>query len=281
MRIGVFMKIFARRRGEEVLDAVVSSGFRWVHFTLQPFCGEALPREISSELLRAIKQALTQRNLEIASFSGTFNMAHPSEAFRREFLERFEVACHACRHLRGKIVALCTGTRDPQDMWRYHPANATKEAWRDMRTTLEAALLIAEKHDLILAFEPEVNNVVNSLEAACRLLREVPHPRLAVIFDPVNLIDEQGTHVATELFRKAATSLADRIVLAHAKDVINHALPSAGDKPIIDYRQYLRFLCGIRFQGALLIHSVAEKDLPQVTELLYQAALEEGINIQF
>jgi hypothetical protein len=45
-----------------------------------------------------------------------------------------------------------------------------------------------EKNDLVLAFEPESENVVNSATRARDLLNELQKPRLRVVIDPANLI---------------------------------------------------------------------------------------------
>ena len=71
------------------------------------------------------------------------------------------------------MVTLCTGTRDPDDMWRAHPDNATPGAWRDSVEQIAAALAVAEAHGVTLAFEPEHNNVVRDAPAGRRLLDEL------------------------------------------------------------------------------------------------------------
>ena len=60
------------------------------------------------------------------------------------------------------MITLCTGSRDPVNMWKWHPDNDSKEAWDDMVRSIETALIAAEKNNLILAFEPESENVANS-----------------------------------------------------------------------------------------------------------------------
>ena len=94
--------------------------------------------------------------------SGTFNMAHPDPAVRRDGLTKFEVLCGITARFRIPDITLCTGTRDPVNMWKWHSDNDSKGARADMVQSIESALIAAEKNNLVLAFEPESENVVNS-----------------------------------------------------------------------------------------------------------------------
>jgi sugar phosphate isomerase/epimerase len=72
---------------------------------------------------------LNERNLTMAAVSGTFNMIHPNPRKRRDGLRRLGVLAGACGQLGTSVITLCTGTRDPEDMWRSHPENDVPEAW--------------------------------------------------------------------------------------------------------------------------------------------------------
>ena len=63
-------------------------------------------------------------------------------------------------------------------MWRWHPDNDSTEAWNDLVESLEIALDDAKRHDVILAFEPEPDNLVNSIDRAGRLLDQL-HTRIS------------------------------------------------------------------------------------------------------
>jgi len=54
-------------------------------------------------------------------------------------------------------------------MWKWHSDNDSKEAWDDLVQSIESALVVAEKNKLILAFEPESENVANSAFRARKL----------------------------------------------------------------------------------------------------------------
>jgi sugar phosphate isomerase/epimerase len=187
-----------------------------VQFNLSCAGLEPLPKNVPSELARRIADSANLAKVELSAISGTFNMAHPDPVDRRGNLIKFEVLCEVAARLHIPVITLCTGTRDPVNMWRWHPENDSQEAWDDMVQSIESALIAAEKNNLVLAFEPESENIVNSATRARKLLNEFRHPRLRIVIDPANLIS-QGCN-QKEVLDEAFALLGDSIVIAHAKD---------------------------------------------------------------
>ena len=111
-----------------------------------------------------------------------------SESRLAENLRRLDVLASACRWLDTRIITLCTGTRDPDDMWKWHPENVRRGRLGSPGAIMRAATEIADRHEVTLAFEPERNNVVNSVAKARMLLDEIGSPWLKVVIDPANLI---------------------------------------------------------------------------------------------
>jgi len=169
MKIGIFAKTFSRPTIEELFQAIASYGIYSVQFNLSCAGLETLPENVSCDLVQRITDAAEQATVNLAAISGTFNMAHPNPAVRRNGLEKFEILCEVTAQLRIPVITLCTGTRDPANMWKWHSDNDSKEAWDDLVQSIESALVVAEKNKLILAFEPESENVANSAFRARKL----------------------------------------------------------------------------------------------------------------
>jgi sugar phosphate isomerase/epimerase len=72
-------------------------------------------------------------------------------------------------------------------MWAAHPDNDTPAAFEDMLGAMAAAVQIATEHEIVLAFEPEVSNVVDTAAKARRLLDHFDSPFLKVVIDGANL----------------------------------------------------------------------------------------------
>jgi sugar phosphate isomerase/epimerase len=212
-----------------------------------------------------VREAATSRNVALAAVSGTFNMAHPDEGVRQDGLRRLGVIAGACRRLGTSTITLSTGTRDQENMWRRHPDNTTPEAWRDMLATMQAALETAEESGVTLAFEPEINNVVDSAEKGRRLLDEMRSPRLKVIMDAANLFDADDParrlSRSEEILHEAFELLGSDVVIAHAKDVRSSGEFVAAGKGDLDYDLYLEHLVEADFDGPLILHGLGEEEV--------------------
>jgi sugar phosphate isomerase/epimerase len=272
MRRGIFAKTFARPSVEEVFDAVRAHGLDAMQFNLSVAGLASLPDSIPPELADRVRTAARARELDIAAVSGTFNMAHPDPQARASGLRRLDVLAGACGGLGTGVITLCTGTRDPEDMWRRHAGNTTTEAWQDMRATIIDAIAIAERHDVVLAVEPEISNVVDNPAAARRLLDELRSPRLRVVIDPANLFDagDPSRRVANSeaVLTEAFELLAGDIVLAHAKDVTEDGAFAAAGQGDVDWERYLTLLDGSGYTGALIMHGLDEADVAGSTAFL-------------
>jgi sugar phosphate isomerase/epimerase len=163
-----------------------------------------------------------------------------------------------------KVIAICTGTRDREDHYRYHPDNGSPEAWRDMLACVREAVEIARQSDVTLAFEPEVSNIVDSAAKARRLLDEIGSPHLKVTMDAANLFHAGELPRMGEILKSAFALVGGDIIVAHAKDIIQdgEAGQEAAGHGLLDYELYLSLLRSYHFRGPLLLHSLSEAQMP-------------------
>jgi sugar phosphate isomerase/epimerase len=260
--LGIFAKLFSRPTPEENLDAVRSHGLGVVQYNLACAGLPSLPEQIEPRLAKQIGAAAAARGVTLAAVSGTFNMIDPVRERRDAGMRRLKQLAGACALLGTKVITLCTGTRDPDDMWRGHPANGRPDAWDDLLAAMDQALAIAEEHDLWLAIEPETANVVDSPARARRLLAEMGSPRLKVIINPANLFHVADLPHQRAILEAAFDLLGPDIVLAHAKDVrvvggaVHHVTAGTG---VLDYPYYLTLLRDIPVP--LIVHGLAETEV--------------------
>jgi sugar phosphate isomerase/epimerase len=263
MQLGIHIGTFRRPTWQAALDAVRSHGLSCVHFNLKVVGAESMPLGIDDALCTTITGEIAARRLAMGTISGTFNMIHPDPEKRRDGLARLDVLASAAQRLGTSVITLSTGTRDPDDMWRAHPENNTPEAWRDLVASIAAALEIAEAHDVTLAFEPEVSNVIDSAAKARRLLDEFRSPRLKVVMDGANLFHAGELPRMHEILDEAFELLGPEIVLGHAKDLDRDG--EAGQIPagqgLLDYDHYLALFRKVDFRGPLILHSLQEADV--------------------
>ena len=166
------------------------AGFATTQFNLACAGLPAMPDAVPPEALARVRAAAASTGVTLAALSGTYNMAHPDPGVRANGLRQLEVVMEAAAALAVPLVTLCTGTRNAEDQWAYHPDNADPSAWADMAAEIAKALDLAERHVVDLGIEPEQANIVTSAADAVRLIAELGSPRLRIVLDPANLFEQ-------------------------------------------------------------------------------------------
>lgn len=261
MKLGIFHKVFARPTLEESLDRVQAAGLEAVQLDLTAVGID--PAALTDADCERISAAHATRGIEIAALSGTFNIIDPDVENRRAGMRWLAALVAASGGLGTELIAFCTGTRNPDWLWGGHPDNSTAGAWADMLAAMEEAVAIVEAQGAILAFEPEVNNVVDSAQKARRLLDEMRSKHLQVVIDGANLFHAGELPRMREILDEAFDLLGDSIRLAHAKDLERDgdAGHQAAGTGLLDYDHYLALLRQIGFDGSLILHSLAEEQV--------------------
>ena len=269
MRLGIFARTFSRPTLEEVFNAVREHQLDCVQFNLACAGLPPLPEAIAPSLAIRIREASMSRGIEIVAVSGTYNMIHPDPQVQQTGLRRLRTLAAACQSLGTSVITICTGTRDPADMWHWHPENASSQTWSDLLRAMEAALHIAEEEQVTLAFEPERANVVSTAAHGHALLVAMQSPRLKVVIDPANLIVPGDERQMSQVLDEVFDLLGEHIVIAHAKDRGADDTFRAAGEGILDYDHYLRLLQTSAFTGPLIIHGLTEEQVDAALQFLY------------
>jgi sugar phosphate isomerase/epimerase len=258
MQLGIFARTFDGDRIEPLLDAAAAHGLRHIHFNLKCVGVPTIPETIDETLCRNIHSAFQKRGMKMVALSATFNAIDPDKALRRQQTRRTSDLIRACKLLGTDAVSLCTGTRDPADMWRHHPENASPAAWNDLVETLEELLPVAEAENVVLGIEPEVANVIDSARKARRLLDQLRSPCLKIIFDAANLFWPDKLENMTATLEEAVDLLGPDIAMAHAKDITGDEAKKqqAAGTGRLDWPTLFRLLKRARFDGPLILHNL-------------------------
>jgi sugar phosphate isomerase/epimerase len=264
VQVGVLLATFRQGTLEARLDAAKACGLECAQISMDCANLPAMPDHISRELAERIRREAAARGIAVAAVQGTFNMSHPDPEHRGTGLRRLRVLAEACLEMGTSRIHVCTGTRDRDNMWRRHPDNDSPQSWREMAACMREAADIARQANVVLAFEPEVNNVVDSARKARLLLDEIASPHLKVTIDPANIFHAGDLPRMTEILDEAFALLGKDIVLAHAKDLDHDgdAGHLAAGKGKLDYDRYVALLRDYNFKGPLLLHGLSEAQVP-------------------
>lgn len=262
--LGLLAPEFPHASLAENLDAIAAVGAPAVQFDLACAVGETLPAAVDEATIARIRAGFAARGLTLAALSGTYNMIDPDAGRRAAGRAGLQRLIPVAARLGCPLVTLCTGTRDPDDMWRRHPDNDRPEAFRDLVAELRAALPVAEAHGVTLAVEPEVSNTIDSAVKARRLLDEIGSRRLKVVMDGANIFHEGELPRMRAVLNEAFALLGRDIALAHAKDLDRDG--EAGHLPAglgrLDYPYYLELIARSGFSGALILHALTPEQAP-------------------
>jgi sugar phosphate isomerase/epimerase len=270
MKIGIMARTFGQPTLKEMLDAIVSHDIYYIQFGFNCVALPELPESIDFSLCDEIRNEMAKHKITMSGMSGTFNMIDPDVKKRQAGLKGLERVLSACNPMGTSIITLCTGTKDPDNMWRRHPDNDSEEAWNDLVSSMGEALKAAEKYNVILAIEPEVSNVIDSAIKARRLIDEFKSPHLKVCMDGANIYHKGELPRMREILDEAFDLLGDHIVIAHAKDLDHDGdaghLPAG--KGLLDYRHYLSLFKKHNIDVPIILHGLAESDVDNCVKFL-------------
>lgn len=270
MQVGTMSGTFKRETLEETLDASLAQGI----FHLQFNWGSAHPSgplpEVIDEIANYAGAEFRKRNMVVSAVAGNANMVDIEPKKRQKAIDKLLMIIPACAKIGTTVIATCTGSRDPESMWRNHPDNQSDTTWKTLRNTLEKILPAAEAAGIDIAFEPEYNNVCQNARLSRKLIDEMASPRLKVVMDAANIFGKDDLSRMTEVLDEAFDLLGDYIAIAHGKD-LDHGgdaghLPAGTGK--LDYAHYVKLLCGLSFDVPVILHGLTEEQLPESAAML-------------
>ncbi len=264
MQIGIFARTFEAPTLAEVLDAVAAHGIRHIQFNVSCMGPADMPDGPDAAAFSRARQQMIARNIEAVSLSATYNMIHPDPAVRDQGMRRLQLRAAHAADLGTDLLTLCTGTRNPHNMWAGHPQNDSPEAWSDLLAAIGQALTVASEHNVRLGIEPEVSNVVSSPGKARQLLDTMQSQRLTIVMDGANVFPAGTIHRQRQVLDETFDLLGEHIALAHAKDLSRdgEAGHEAAGTGLLDYDHYLELLHRSGYRGALVLHSLSPDQVP-------------------
>lgn len=278
MQVGIMSGHIKRPTLEESLDAILALDIRHMQFNMSTANLQGPLEEEIESAGPIIRRELKNRDMVISALGGPVNMVHIDSEKRQQAIERMRLLIDVCKHVGTSVIATCTGSRDPESMWRHHPDNASPEAWQVLRQTLEQILPIAEQANVTIAFEPEINNVCSDASKSRKIIDEMQSENLKVVMDAANIFGENDLPRMREVLDEAFDLLGEHIAMAHGKDLdhggdAGHLAAGTGK---LDYAHYVSLLCALPFDVAVILHGLTEEQVPASVAMLrkHAAAIE-------
>jgi sugar phosphate isomerase/epimerase len=226
-----------------------------------------VPETLDEATCVQIRAEFEQRDLTMVGVSATYNTIHPDESRRAAETARARRVIELAPALGTDLVTLCTGTRDPEDMWRAHPGNEAPEAWDDLLVTLEVLHEAAQAAGVYLGVEPEAANVVSSAARARDLVERVGMERIRIVLDPANLLTAGTLGRQDEILTEAFELLTPYLIQVHAKDIDEGGHLAAG-RGRLDYGLYFRLLAERRVTVPVIMHELEEDDASRARDFV-------------
>lgn len=163
---------------------------------------------ITDENIALIKK----QHFDISILGCYIDLACPNDEQWKRQLKEFENALRIASILKAGAVG--TETSDCTE------ENRAKQFARVVEA-LEYLLPVAEQYGIPIAIEPVIRHTINTPNQMKRLMDLFKSEYLKTIFDPVNLLDDQGENNRFSFFENAISTYGDRIAAMHVKDTIH------------------------------------------------------------
>lgn len=275
--LGAFARIFKRTTAAELAAAFAEHGLKQVQLNLSALGVPTIPSEESLAALdlHSIGASFTAYGAALWGISATYNTAHPDSERRSAETGRAAAFIAALRDSGAVAATLCSGSRNPTDMWGRHPDTSSDDAWRDFRESLDALIPAARTAGVLLAIEPEPANTVSDVDRAVRLLTELgaESRQVGFILDPANLITDVEPGLHRQTLQRAFDVLGPRAICVHAKDTVPWSATLAG-RGVLDYELVAGLYHALPQQIPLIIQDTSERELPAVADLLRRVVFQ-------
>ncbi|WP_382309373.1 sugar phosphate isomerase/epimerase family protein [Herbiconiux sp. UC225_62] len=269
--LGAFARIFSRPTVNDLAVAFEDHALTQVQLNLSALGLPTIPRgdELRRLDVAAIQRTFGLHGSTVWGVSATFNTAHPDPDVRKHDTADAARFIAALGDSGAVAATLCSGSRDPANMWGRHPDTASEAAWSDFRRSLDALLPSAEAAGVLLAIEPEPANTVSGTDRALRLIDELgpDADTIGFILDPANLIDGVAADDRRSTLERAFDALGDRAICVHAKDTVPWAQTLAG-AGVVDYDLVGRLHAALPQPVPVVIQDASETEIDAVAALV-------------
>ncbi|MEO8242481.1 MAG: sugar phosphate isomerase/epimerase [bacterium] len=218
MQSGIFTGYFPYGL-EETARRIRSHGFNTVQLDLHFKDIDLSAGQITDAKAKQVRDTFRDQNLPICCLSGYTNIIHPDLAHRKANVDRLKELLRNARKFGTPYVISETGTYNTESEWMSDPKNKSEEGFEMCRKVISELSQVAYDHGAQFLLETYVNNVVGSVEETVKMFAQVDHPGLGLLMDPTNYFEDHNIDKMDFILDQVFDTLADKVKIAHAKDV--------------------------------------------------------------
>ncbi len=303
MQSGIFTGYFPYGL-EETARKIRSHGFNTVQLDLHFKDIDLSAGTLDKQKTKRVRDTFRAHDLPICAVSGYTNLIHPDPEQRTANVQQLKEIIRNARDLGSPYVISETGTYNTESDWMSDPKNKSEEGFETCRAVLSELAQEAYDHGAVFCLETYVNNVVGSVEETVRMFAQVDHPGLGLLMDPTNYFESHNIDAMDKVINQVFDTLADKIRIAHAKDVAragddksekhadigdadalaSHTFRGVGEIVLnapgtgaLNYDLYLRRLSEKHPNIPVIIEHLDEADVPRAKTFLDDKFLAHGL----
>jgi sugar phosphate isomerase/epimerase len=289
---------------QEVADRIRAAGFNTVQLDLHFKDIDLSFGQITAAKAKLVRDTFRDQNLPISCVSGYTNIIHPDLTHRKANVDRLKEIIRNARAFGTPYVISETGTYNTESEWMSDPKNKSEEGFDICAKTIKELAQEAYDHGSMFLLETYVNNVVGSVEETVRMFAAVDHPGLGLLMDPTNYFEDHNIDSMDKVLNQVFDTLADKVKIAHAKDVArsggdtsekhadigdddalaSHTFRGVGaivlDAPgmgVLNYDLYLQRLAEKCPNIPIIIEHLSEDDVPRSKKFLEDKMRAHGL----
>lgn len=244
--------------GESWAQAVLAAGYRCAGAPLTPEADDATVRDFVD--------AAQRHDLVIAEVGAWSNPISPNELVRQAAIDAAQRALDLADRLGARCCVNLAGSRHPTQFDGAHPDNLTDDTFALIVETVRKIIDAVQPTRTFYTLEASPFLQPDSAEAFKRILDAVKRDRLAVHFDPVDLINSPKRFYGNgSIIKEFVKALGPRIKACHARDVVlrdtmlvhlDEVPPGQGG---LDYPAYLKALYRLGGDLPLLLERLPDE----------------------
>lgn len=226
---------------EELADTLGKLGVEHVQLALKKSFPDVTWRAslLTPALGQYMKETLADKGVKVSILGCYINPVHPDEDTRRIELEWFKANLKFAKYLGADMVGTETG------FYQTVEDTHSEENYQRFLTSMKELVHFSEKIGTIVGIEAVTKHSLYNPSVTKRFLDDINSPNITIIYDPVNISDENDLALQHKIMNEVYALYGDRIGILHFKDYRvedGKKIPLLAAEGVLDYEYLFRYV---------------------------------------